>query len=62
VALQAFTIGSALAGGLAGIILSRELAGVQDVPVPLLAGATIVSVFFTLGAGLYLAKKVREVQ
>lgn len=61
VALQAFTIGSALAGGLTGIILARELAGVEDVPVPLVAGATIVSILFTLGAGLYLAKKVREV-
>lgn len=62
VALQIFTIGSALAGGLTGIILARELAGVEDVPTPLVAGATIVSVLFTLGAGLYLAKKVREVQ
>lgn len=60
VAQQIFTIGSAIAGGFAGIIVAREFVGVKDVPLSLVAGATIVSVLFTLGAGLYLARKVRE--
>jgi len=61
IAQQVFTIGSAIAGGLAGMVLARELADVENVPVSLVAGTTIVSALFTIGAGLYLAKKVREV-
>jgi hypothetical protein len=59
-AQQIFTIGSAVAGGLAGIVVAKEFVGVKDVPVSLVAGATLVSVIFTLGAGLYLARKVHE--
>jgi len=59
-AQQFFVIGSALAGGLAGILISRELAKVQDVPLPLVVGTTIVSAIFTLGAGIYLAQKAGQ--
>jgi hypothetical protein len=57
VAQQIFTIGSAIAGGLAGIVVARKFAKVQDVPTSQVAGATLISVLFTLGAGLYLAKQ-----
>jgi len=60
VAQQIFVIGSGIAGGLAGFRLAKEFAGVKDVPVPLVAGATLVSIIFTLGAGLVLARKVHE--
>lgn len=62
VAQQIFTIGSALAGGAAGILLARRFVGVEYVPMKHVAAATIISIVFTLGAGLYLAKKVREMQ
>jgi hypothetical protein len=61
VAQQIFTIGSAISGGLAGIAIARAFAGVDRVPQNLVMGATVISVFATLGAGLYLAKKAREV-
>lgn len=58
---QIFTIGSALAGGLTGIILAREFANVDQVPRDTVILTTLVSVVFTVGAGFYLAKKVKEV-
>lgn len=60
VAQQIFTIGSAVAGGIAGLVLAREFAGLDRVPSSMVFGATIVSVFFTVGAGLYLAKEAKE--
>ncbi len=62
IAQQVFVIGSGIAGGLAGFIMAKELTGVEDVPVNLVAGVTIVSVIATLGAGIYLAKKAKEPQ
>lgn len=55
-AQQFFVIGSALAGGLAGIVISRELAKVQQVPLSLVVTTTLVSAIFTLGAGIHLAR------
>lgn len=59
VAQQVFVIGSALAGGAAGILLSRELAKVTDVPVNQVAAATFISALFTFGAAAYLARSLR---
>jgi len=60
VAQQVFVIGSGIAGGAAGFYLAKELTEVEDVPVAPLAIATILSVFFTFGAAVYLAKKIRS--
>jgi len=60
VAQQIFVIGSGIAGGLGGIALARNLTGVKDVSVKYVAGATIISVIFTLGAAIYLGRKARE--
>jgi len=59
VAQQVFVIGSGIAGGAAGFYLAKELSEFEDVPVPPLAIATILSVFFTFGAAIYLVKKIR---
>jgi len=60
VAQQIFVIGSGLAGGAAGFLLAKELAKVEDVPVNLVAGATFISVLFTFGAALFLARSLRQ--
>jgi hypothetical protein len=60
VAQQFFVIGSGLAGGLAGILLARNLTTVKDVSVSDVIIATIISAVFTLGAGIYLGRKARE--
>jgi hypothetical protein len=62
IAQQMFVIGSGIAGGLAGFLLAKELAPVKNVSVPLVAGTTLVSIFFRVGAGLYLARKAKEGQ
>lgn len=59
IAQQVFVIGSGIAGGLAGFIIAKELSGVEDVPVSLVAGVTLISALATLGAGIYLAQKAR---
>ena len=56
VAQQIFVIGSGIAGGAAGFYLAKELTQVEEVPVAPLAIATILSVFFTFGAAVYLVK------
>jgi heterodisulfide reductase subunit A-like polyferredoxin len=61
VAQQIFVIGSGIAGGLAGFALAKEFTNVKDVSTPLVIGTTIVSIFFTLGAGFYLARKAKGV-
>lgn len=61
IAQQVFVLGSGLAGAAAGMVLARSFSGVAAVPKSTVIGATIVSVVFTLGAGLYLAKKAKEV-
>jgi hypothetical protein len=60
VAQQIFIVGSSAASILAGIAMAREFADVQDVPTPLVTGATIISILATLGAGLYLAGRVQR--
>jgi len=60
VAQQMFVIGSGIAGGLAGILIAREFSKVEDVSAPLAIGTTVVSVLFTVGAGMILAKKAAE--
>jgi hypothetical protein len=60
VAQQMFVIGSGIAGGAAGMLIAREFANVEDVSASLAIGTTVVSVIFTLAAGLYLAKKAAE--
>jgi len=60
VAQQAFIIGSGIASGLAGIHLARELAKVQDVPTGPVIVATLVSIFFTFGAAVYITKNLRK--
>lgn len=57
---QIFTIGSALAGGLAGIIVAREFADIKEVPTNYVVAATIVSALFTVGSAVYLANKAKE--
>jgi len=59
-AQQMFVIGSGIAGGLAGWFLAKGLAGVKEVPMSLVLGATLVSVLCTVGSGIYLARKVKE--
>jgi len=56
VAQQVFILGSGIAGGLAGFLLARHLAKVEDVSMPLVFGTTLVSVVATFGAALYLVK------
>ena len=59
VAQQVFTIGSGVAGGLAGFLLAKELAGTKEVPASALAGATLISAVFTFGAAIMLARTVK---
>ena len=56
VAQQLFTIGSGVAGGLAGMILAKGLVGRTSVPSSWVVGATIVSALFTFGAAAFLVK------
>ena len=60
VAQQIFTIGSGVAGGLAGFVLARSLSSVQEVPTAPLIGATIVSAIFTFGAAIMLTKALEK--
>lgn len=60
VAQQIFFAGTGIAGVLSGLILARDLAEVKDVPAPLVAGTTAFCIILTVGAGLYLTKKARE--
>ncbi len=60
IAQQVFTIGSGIAGGLAGFMLARELVGVKEVPASTLAVATLVSAAFTFGAAYFLGKAVKK--
>jgi hypothetical protein len=61
VAQQIFVIGSGIASGLAGFTIAREFAEVENVSTPLVVGTTVISIFFTIAAGLYLARKAKEV-
>lgn len=61
IAQQIFVLGSGLAGAAAGMILAKSFSGVSEIPRSTVIGTTIVSIVFTLGAGLYLAKKAEEV-
>ena len=59
VAQQIFTVGSAVAGGLAGFLLAKKLAKVPDVSMRLVAGTTIISIIATFGAAVYLVRHLR---
>jgi hypothetical protein len=59
IAQQVFVIGSGIAGGLAGIVLAKQFAGrIEEVPVAIVVGTTLISAIFTIGAGWWLAKRV----
>lgn len=62
IAQQIFVIGSGVAGGVAGYHLAKEFseANIQQVPTALVMTATLFSVLFTVGAGVYLARKAKE--
>lgn len=60
IAQQIFVIGSGIAGGLAGWKLASELRNVENVSTPLVVGTTVVSVLFTIAAGVYLVRKAKE--
>jgi len=60
-AQQIFTIGSAIAGGAAGLVLARSLSKASSVSTDKVMGATLISILFTVGAALVLAKSVEEV-
>ena len=60
VAQQVFTVGSAIAGGLAGFVLAKRLTDVKEVPVPPLVVATLVSAVFTLGAAIMQARSLEK--
>lgn len=57
---QIFAIGSAVAGGIGGIIVARKFADLQEVPAKYVVAATLISALFTVGAALYLANKSLE--
>lgn len=50
-----FTLGSAIAGGLAGIITARALANTPSVKLNTIVGATALSAIFTVGAAMIIA-------
>lgn len=62
IAQQIFVIGSGVAGGVAGYVLAKEFsqANIREVPTPLVISTTLLSVLFTIGAGVYLARKAKE--
>ena len=60
IAQQIFTIGSAIAGGLAGLVLARSLSNVEKVPMAPLVGATVVSAIFTFGAAILLTRGLEK--
>lgn len=60
VAQQLFTIGSGIAGGLAGMVMARGLVGRTSVPTNYVIGATLVSALFTFGAAFLLIRTLPE--
>lgn len=60
VAQQLFTIGSGIAGGLAGMVMARGLVGRTSVPTSYVVGATVVSALFTFGAAFLLVRALPE--
>jgi len=59
VAQQMFVVGSGIAGGVGGYLIARQFANVKEVPLPLVVGTTLVSVLFTLGAAIFLARAAK---
>jgi hypothetical protein len=57
---QFFVIGSGIAAGVAGLILAKQLVGVEKVPTSAVILATGLSALALLGAGVYIAKKAKE--
>lgn len=60
VAQQVFTVGSGVAGGLAGFVLASQLSDVEDVPVSGLAVGTIVSFIATFGAAFLITSAAKN--
>jgi len=60
VAGQVFTIGSGVAGLLAGSVLAKELSNVKEVKASDLAVATLISALFTFGAAIMLSRAIRR--
>jgi hypothetical protein len=59
-AQQTFTIVSGVAGGLAGFYLARELTGVDEVPIPAVVTAAMISGIATFGAVFIITREVRN--
>lgn len=60
IAQQLFTIGSGIAGGLAGMVMARGLVGRTSVPTSYVIGATAISALFTFGAAFLLIRTLPE--
>ena len=60
VAQQIFTIGSGVAGGLAGFYLAKQLVGVKYVPREKVILATLISALFTFGAAVFLSRALEK--
>lgn len=59
-AQQVFTIGSGVAGGLAGVLLARRLIAADEVPTGQVALAVIVSAVATVGAVSFIRPIQKE--
>jgi|GEM_PF-2553785 len=61
-AQQIFTIGSAAAGAVGGMLLAKEFAGKPEVRTSHVVGATLISGIITFGAAMYLGKMAGKEQ
>jgi hypothetical protein len=57
IAQQTFTIASGVAGGLAGLVLAKNLAGSQEVSTGRVVAAALISATATFGAVLIIQPK-----
>lgn len=62
VAQQVFSVGSGIAGAMAGFVLAKELVDVKEVPSSALALGTLVSAIFSFGAALLIVRAVKRRQ
>lgn len=59
IAQQVFTIGSGVAGGLAGVTLARKLIDAEEVPTSQVIFAAVFSAAATVGA-VYFIRPIKE--